>query len=260
MASDERFRAGVEQWESNLGSVRNLVRQELVGRQLGEFLPEPEPSVRVLDVGCGQGTQVLRLAELGYDVTGIDPEKRLLEIARQGLQRASAEVQNRVRFLQGTLEQADALTDQLFDVVCCHGVLMYLPELRAPVDALVSLTQSGGTISVLTRNRASIAMRAGMKGDWPEAISGFDARYYTNRLGIEDVRADEPEEVAQALVASDARVLAWFGVRLFTDHWEVAEPPANIADLINAEEQAGRREPYKRVTSLTHTIARRLDA
>jgi 2-polyprenyl-3-methyl-5-hydroxy-6-metoxy-1,4-benzoquinol methylase len=52
-----------------------MLRQEIVARQLGELIAErPVPGqLRVLDVGCGQGTQALRLADAGHEVTGLDP-------------------------------------------------------------------------------------------------------------------------------------------------------------------------------------------
>ena len=48
-----------------------MVRQELVARQLAAHLPAARPA-RILDVGCGQGTQLLRLAWQGHQVTGLD--------------------------------------------------------------------------------------------------------------------------------------------------------------------------------------------
>lgn len=63
---------------------------------------------------------------------------------------------------------------------------------------------------MLTRNRAGIAMRAGMTGDWAGAVQAFDARHYQNRLGIDAVRADEPGEVQAALTAKGASVVAWY--------------------------------------------------
>lgn len=59
-------------------------------------------------------------------------------------------------------------------------------------------------LSLLTRNRAGIAMQAGMIGDWEAALAGFDARVYRNRLGLDHVRADDPAEVAAALAAAGA--------------------------------------------------------
>ena len=64
------FTAGEQGWQARLGKLRDVVRQELVARQLARELP-PAP-VRLIDLGCGQGTQALRLARAGYDVTGVD--------------------------------------------------------------------------------------------------------------------------------------------------------------------------------------------
>jgi 2-polyprenyl-3-methyl-5-hydroxy-6-metoxy-1,4-benzoquinol methylase len=52
------FTAGEAEWRARLGTLRQIVRQELVARQLAAHLPSPP--VWILDVGCGQGTQLLR--------------------------------------------------------------------------------------------------------------------------------------------------------------------------------------------------------
>lgn len=39
-------------------------------------------ATRVLDVGCGTGTFALLLAERGYEVTGVDPARASLDVAR----------------------------------------------------------------------------------------------------------------------------------------------------------------------------------
>ena len=64
------FTVGEQKWQARLGKLRDVVRQELVARQLERELPAPP--VRIVDCGCGQGTQALRLARRGYDVTGVD--------------------------------------------------------------------------------------------------------------------------------------------------------------------------------------------
>ena len=64
------FTGGERTWQARLCKLRDVVRQELVTRQLERELPAPP--VRVIDLGCGQGTQALRLARRGYDVTGVD--------------------------------------------------------------------------------------------------------------------------------------------------------------------------------------------
>jgi S-adenosylmethionine-dependent methyltransferase len=54
--------------QARLGKLRDVVRQEMVARQLAAELAAPP--VQIIDLGCGQGTQALRLAGRGYPVTG----------------------------------------------------------------------------------------------------------------------------------------------------------------------------------------------
>ncbi|HET8559682.1 MAG TPA: methyltransferase domain-containing protein [Marmoricola sp.] len=253
MASDNTFEPVVGRWLGHLGSVRDIVRQELVAGQLAAHLPHPES--RVLDVGCGQGTQAIRLARLGHQVIGVDPSAELLERAQASTEAEPAEVRERLSWRQGDLF---TLEDGGWDVVCCHGVLMYLSEPQAAVAALVRRVRPGGLVSLLTRNQAGIAMRAGMTGQWQQALDGFDATHYANRLGVVGARADSPDAVRVALEAAGATVEKWYGVRLFTDHWEKREPPPELGEVIAAEAEAGRRDPYRQLAALTHTLATRL--
>jgi len=228
-----------------------------VSRQLFAHLPPVTPARApcVLDAGCGQGTQALRLAHAGYDVTGVDISEELLALAAVSAREVPPGA-GALRFARADLLALDDEFRARFDVVCCHGVLMYLDSLATGLEALVSTARPGGLISVVTRNRAGLAMRASMEGDWRGAVAAFDAHRYTNRLGLSDVRADEPAEVACALRDAGAEPLAWYGVRLFSDHWGSEPVPADFEALVTAEEQAGRRDPYRRVTAMTHTVAR----
>jgi S-adenosylmethionine-dependent methyltransferase len=235
--------------------VRDAVRQELVSRQICAHLSVLEGPLRVLDTGCGQGTQSIALARLGHEVVGIDLSDALLGTARRAAAAEPDEVRRRLTFEVGdVLALADRHIES-YDLVCCHGVAMYLPSLAETARAVAGATRSGGLISLLTRNRAGIAMRAGLTGQWTECIGAFDAHTYDNRLGIESVRADEPGEVQFALRQVGAATVAWYGVRLFTDHWGQEHPGSDFSDLLAAEEEAGRRDPFRSVAALTHTIA-----
>jgi SAM-dependent methyltransferase len=249
----------VAQWVDRLGTLRDVVRQELVARQLREHLSPPDESgaARIVDVGCGQGTQAIRLAAAGYQVTGIDRSAELLDHAWRTADAEPEVVQRRLRWQRGELFDFAAAHASEWDLVCCHGVVMYLPSLPDAVRALVGLARPGGLVSILTRNQPGIAMRAGMSRRWADAVHGFDADRYTNRLGLADVRADRPEAVQAALSAVGAETVGWYGVRLFTDHWDDEDIPADLDALLDTEEQAGRRDPYRRLTALTHTLARR---
>jgi S-adenosylmethionine-dependent methyltransferase len=244
------FAAGEDAWLRRLGSLRNVVRQELIGRQLGGHV---SPGLTVLDVGCGQGTQALRLAAAGCTVTGIDPSRLLLGL----LSEAAAAAGLAVEVIEGNLAQLDALLrDRMFDLVCAHGVLMYLDDRRRALQMLTARVASGGLLSVTFRNGSALAFRPGMRQQWQGALAAFDAGDYVNELGV-PAHADRLEEVQDDLRSLGVRTRAWYGVRVFTDPASVEQalPSSDeLALLLDAEEQAGKREPYRRIASQIHLI------
>ncbi|HET7386338.1 MAG TPA: hypothetical protein VFJ19_06690 [Nocardioidaceae bacterium] len=47
----------------------------------------------------------------------------------------------------------------------------------------------------------------------------------------------------------------WYGVRVFCDHRDEARPPDDdLAPLLDAEHEAGRRDPYRQVAALLHVV------
>jgi SAM-dependent methyltransferase len=164
---------------------------------------------------------------------------KLLDEARRSAAEEPASARRRIEFVNGDVLALGPEHAGRYDLVCCHGVAMYLPSLEETVAALCQACRLGGMVSLLTRNRAGIAMRAGTTGDRAAALEAFDARHNKNRLGIEPVRADGPGEVQAALAAKGASVVAWYGVRLFTDHWGPERPGPDFNELLAAEEEAG---------------------
>jgi SAM-dependent methyltransferase len=247
------FLAGVDQWMGELGRLRNVVRQHVVAAQLAEIVDcRGADPLRVLDVGCGQGTQSLLLAQGGHFVTGLDISEELLSRFEHALAAEPAEVRARVRLIQGSGEAAPDLVAGLFDMVLCHGVLMYLDELAPLLAALSAVSNAHAGLSVLVRNGLALAMRDGLRGDYPGALSAFDSRDYTNRLGL-PARAHTPEEIDGAVQPFGWRRERWYGVRVFTDHRDESAPAAaELADLLAAEREAGARDPYRQVAAFLH--------
>jgi SAM-dependent methyltransferase len=243
------FAAGEAAWQSHLGTLRQVVRQELVTRQLAEHVgPAPR---RVLDAGCGQGTQALRLAAAGHDVTAVDSSPSLLRTLRD--QAGSL----RLRVVEADL--LDMPVEGVFDVVLCHGVLMYYADPAPVLDALAARVAPGGLLSLLVRNADGLALRPGLRGEWPTALQALSGTAYRNRLGL-DTRADRRAELTASLSDRGLTVADWYGVRIFTDTApdDAPLPPADeLAVLLDAEAAAGHTDPYRSVAALTHLLARR---
>jgi S-adenosylmethionine-dependent methyltransferase len=242
-------------WQARLGKLRDVVRQELVARQLSTELPPPP--VRVIDLGCGQGTQALRLARRGYEVTGVDASAELLARFERDLAAEPAEVRARVRVQHGLIEHFPERSGaSRFTAVLCHGVLMYVADPDPVLRAIAGLTAPGGMVSLLVRNGDALAMRPGLRGDWASCADAFGSVTYANRIGV-TARADRLADLTARLARCGLEVTGWYGVRVFTDTAaDDAEPPPDIEALLGCEERAGRTDPYRRVAALLHLIAR----
>ncbi|WP_190081461.1 class I SAM-dependent methyltransferase [Streptomyces longisporoflavus] len=241
-----------------MGGLRNAVRQELVTRQLDEQIAGRFPvgqRLRVLDVGMGQGTQALRLARAGHKVTGVEQDSAMVAAARDALAAEPEGIRGRVRIVEGDGRETGVhFLPGSFDVVLCHGVLMYVEEPDALLAGLARMLAPGGLLSLLVRNADALAMRPGLAGDWAGAMGAFDSTVYRNRIGLE-ARADRLDAVSASLAGIAAPLHAWYGVRVFTDGAAddaVPPPEAELTALLAAEERAGRTDPYRRVAALLH--------
>lgn len=252
------FTPGRDPWLRRQGLLRTVVRHELVARQLAVHLGA-DPG-RVLDVGAGQGTQAVRLARLGATVVAVEPDAAMREAFGQTLSLEPAPVRDRVQLVDGALGRLGV--SGRFDVVCCHGVLMYLPDSGAAVVELCDLVAPGGLVSLLARNADGMALRPGLRGAYDEVHAALDEAQrprprYRNGLGVV-AHADRLEQLASYVAGRRMHVEAWYGVRLLTESSEGPPPPEpELSAVLHAEERLGRTDPYRRLAALTHVIGRR---
>lgn len=246
------FTGAEDRWMGRLGVTRNVVRQHVIAQQLDAHLD----GVRtVLDVGCGQGTQAIQLASKGLAVTGVDPSEELLGLLDDDARRAGVHV----RTLRGGIDLlGDLLADETFDLVCVHGVLMYLSDALAGLQQVLPCVGPRGRLSFTVRNGDALAYRPGIRGRWAEARSAFEAATYVNELGV-PAHAHRLQETLGWCVALGIELEEWYGVRVLTDGLAAdAEPePATLEDCLAAEVEAGRRDPYRHFGSMLHVVGRR---
>ena len=81
-------------YQTHTATLRGVVRQRLVTRALLEHLPTPPG--RLLDVGGGNGVQARVLARLGYEVTILDPDEKMLDQAAEQLSADDPTIRDRV--------------------------------------------------------------------------------------------------------------------------------------------------------------------
>ena len=128
---DERYASAEQVWS---GRPNGALVAEVAGLRPG----------RALDVGCGEGADVVWLAQQGWDVTGLDVSQVALDRAAMHARQAGASV----RWVHADLVQAQ-LPAGAFDLVSAQ----YPALLRTPGDdaerALLAAVAPGGTLLVV---------------------------------------------------------------------------------------------------------------
>jgi SAM-dependent methyltransferase len=99
--------------------------------------------LKVLDLGCGDGTTALPAARLGADVLGVDIASNLVEA---GNSRARAEGLASCRFQQGDACNLNELQDRAFDLVVSIFRAMFAPKPFDVAKEMVRVTRPGGRI------------------------------------------------------------------------------------------------------------------
>ena len=105
---------------------------------------------RVLDVGCGAGTDLARFARGGALVTGVDISTAAIELARKNFEQQG--LQADLRVADGEQLPFDANT---FDLVFAHGVIQYTPSTQQIVDECRRVLKPGGEAIFQVYNRVS---------------------------------------------------------------------------------------------------------
>jgi ubiquinone/menaquinone biosynthesis C-methylase UbiE len=99
--------------------------------------------LKVLDLGCGDGTTALPEAKLGADVLGIDIARNLVEA---GNRRAAEHGLTNLKFQEGDASNLEQLPDKAFDLVVSIFGAMFAPKPFEVAKEMVRVTRPGGRI------------------------------------------------------------------------------------------------------------------
>ena len=214
------FAKGASAYKAYLKGPHGRLRLELIWHQLLRFMEEAWGSDRrplqVLDIGCGTGELSLRLAARGHGVILLDPVEEMLRLAEETARALESPPVIPPRFVHGSLEQARHLFGKsTFDLLLCHALLEYLPDLRSALLPLRTLLTPGGFLSLMAVNR------------WQEFL----------RLAIRDGKLDE----ASRALAGDAPMDSLFGLprnAMLKDHLQSQLEAAGIEIVAHADRKS----------------------
>ena len=114
--------------------------------------------LRVLEIGCGMGTDGVQFAKAGAIYTGVDLTEAAIDLAHRNFE---------LNDLRGEFRVADAenldFTDQSFDLVYSHGVLHHTPDIQRAVTEVHRVLKPGGRAVVMLYHRGSYNYRIGIR-------------------------------------------------------------------------------------------------
>jgi SAM-dependent methyltransferase len=110
--------------------------------------------LRVLEIGCGLGTDGAQFSGAGANYTGVDLTEAAIELARKRFELFN---------LPGQFQTADAenldFADNSFDLVYSHGVLHHTPDTERAVKEIYRVLRPGGRAVVMLYHRDSYNYR-----------------------------------------------------------------------------------------------------
>ena len=156
---------------------------------------------RVLEIGCGIGTDTINFARNGASVTAVDLSEKSLEMARK-----RAEIfglADRIRFYHGSAEQLEQVVPpEIFDLIYSFGVIHHTPHPERVLEQLRSYARPGTTVKLMVYNRYSwkvfwILLTYGKCQFW--RLAELVARYSEAETGCPVTYSYSPRELRELM-------------------------------------------------------------
>lgn len=207
-------RSYYDEFAAGYDDGRDVGYHKLIDDQAAELVRRVGEGKRVLEVGCGTGLVLGRIAEFASAAKGIDISPGMLTHAKD-------------RNLD--VQEADCtdlpFEDASFDVACSFKVLAHVPNFDAAVAEMVRVVRPGGHLVIDIYNRASIRYLIKRLFGPRKTSATFDEGAIETRFwNLAEALAHVPERTQLVDVA---------GIRVMTPH-----PAVNRLPLVGAMSRA----------------------
>lgn len=118
--------------------------------ELFKWIAKEKPQGKLLEIGCSMGTDLIQLARLGINVTGIDLTDEGIKLAKERFELFN---------IPANLMVADAenlpFEENTFDIVYSFGVLHHTPDTQRSIDEVLRVLKNDGLAVIMLYNTCS---------------------------------------------------------------------------------------------------------
>ena len=140
---------------------------------------------KVLEIGCGIGTDAVNFARSGAIYTGVEISQKFLVIAKKRFEVYGLEG----NFLQGDAESISSyFPNQYFDLIYSFGVLHHTPSIYLAIQSIRNLMNSNSIFKFMVYSKNSYKQALINEGlDQPEAQKGCPIANSYTKIEIIDI-------------------------------------------------------------------------
>ncbi len=153
-------------------------------------LLNPRPGMEVLEVGCGTGNYLLKLAGAGCRITGIDIAPHMLEQARAKLTRHG--ISAALSIMNG---KSLSFTDGIFDAAYSMAAFEFIDDIETVYREMRRVVRPGGDIVIGTIQRGS---------SWSNSIAVTPAKVRPSNMPPFGLRMKSPRSIPVTVRASQS--------------------------------------------------------
>lgn len=159
-------------------SDRILIRSNVVKQFLGDV-----DNVKILDIGCGDGSLSLQFLKKSNSITFVDISDKMLEKVKE---RIPSELAPNTLLVNNSFEVLN--DDKCFDIIICVGVIAHVPSVELLFEKIAKILKPNGLLILeTTPNPYPIGKLLLPYYYIRELITGSGANYNKNRLKITDL-------------------------------------------------------------------------
>ena len=218
-------------------SFKGKLRLAILERDF-EALNLHDASLKILDIGAGQGQFAEFLAQKGHQITLIEPAKEMLSLAEERFQENGLHAS----FHNCFLADIDHLHLPQFDLIICHAMLEWLPDPLAFFDIIKPLLKPNGKLSLLFYNREGLIYHNLIRGNFHYIER---ANFKGEAGGLTPISPIDPASFEQFIHNDGYTFLKKSGIRTYYDFMNrEARNRISEADHLTMEIRYSEKEEY----------------